>query len=266
MTASFPRTLLGSLTLAALTAATAFGDSGIHLCNPDLCNGTDVISHAQPPGKKVLGFHVSLDGRRVIYVSNSSCRRELYSVSARGGPVIQLSDMATNVQDPCFRNVTDEFSISPDGRYAIWEADRDATSAPAQGDQDYELFSTPILGGATVQLNPSLPFDYDVEHHLVSCDSQRVIYRQGKDSSNRWELWSAPIRGPETAARRISQTMGMSQAVGPFDVRCDASVLFWADLATGGIYLPFLTTVTGGALLQGLLEDGFESGGTGAWR
>ena len=105
-----------------------------------------------------------------------------------------------------------------------------------------------------------------MERHLVSCDSQRVIYRQGKDSANRWELWSAPIRGPEGAATRISQTMGMSQAVGAFSVRCDASVLFWADLATGGIYLPYLTSVTGGTLIPVLFADGFESGGIWSWQ
>ena len=62
--------------------------------------------------------------------------------------------MATNVQDPCFRNVTDEFSISPDGQ--LTRSGRPIAMRPRRrprATRDDELFSTPILGGAP------LPFD-----------------------------------------------------------------------------------------------------------
>lgn len=252
-----------AILLALLPPLAAPAIAQVHLCGHDLCNGANVISHPQPPGKAVYQFRVSPDGARAIYVSNSDCRRELYSVATAGGPAVKISDLSTTVQSPCFLNVTDEIAISPDGKWATWEADRDR-------DQDYELFSTPIAGGPTVQLNPPLPFDNDVEHHRISCDSAHVVYRQGKDSANRWELWSAPIRSP-MAARRISQVMGMSQAVGAFLVGCDGLVDYWADLTQSGSYSEWTVGVTGvpppTAAPAGLpFVDGFEGGSTGAWR
>ena len=92
-----------------------------------------------------------------------------------------------------------------------------------------------------------------------------MVYRQGKDATNRWELWSDIIRGPVSYARRISQPMGPSQAVGAFQVRCDGTVLFWADLDTDGVYTPYVTSVTGGSIVEALFVDGFEGGHSHAW-
>lgn len=253
-------TVLVVLGLAAYSSL--LGESSpIHLCPPDLCNGATVISPPQPAGKKVLAFKVSADGSQVIFVSNASCKRELYSVASTGGAVAQLSDLPNDVADKCFRNVTDEISISPDGRFAVWEADRDR-------DQDYELYSTPILGGPVVQLNPPLVADHDVERHLVSCDSATVVYRQGKDSSNRWELYAAPIRGAQQG-RRISQAMGMSQAVGSFWLTCDATAWYMADTTQSGNYDLWRVPISGTpppVMADLIFVDGFESGSVGAWR
>lgn len=247
-----------------------FGASTVHICGNDLCNGATIISIPQPTGKKVLAFEVSADGSRVLYVSNASCKRDLYSVAASGGPSVMVSDLPTTGQDPCFRNVTDEFSFSPDGLFAVWEADRDK-------DQDYELFSTPVLGGLTVQLNPPLQFDNDVEHHLISCDSQFVVYRQGKDSSDTWQLWSARIRPavfptPPYIPRRISQAVtGLGKDVGWFRVTCDGIAHYGIDLSTAGVYEEWKVGVTGVPEASAVVApemiflDGFESGSTWRW-
>ena len=67
----------------------------------------------------------------------------------------------------------------------------------------------------------------------------------------------------EGAATRTSQTMGMSQAVGAFSVRCDASVLFWAVLADRRHRpAPSVTWYP----IPVLFADGFESGGTRSWQ
>lgn len=228
----------------------------VQLCGPNLCNGSTVISHPQPPNKSVLAFRA--DTISAIYVSNSDCKRELYSVAVTGGEVRKLSDLPTEVQDPCFRNVTDDIAISPDGKWASWEADRD-------GDQNYELFSAPILGGPVVNVNAPLAFDHDTEHHKWSCDSARIIYRGGKDSANRWELFSALSRVP-SSGQRISQVMGMSQAVGEFWVRCDGTVRYMADLTQSGVYKAFMTSVApGGRIFAEIFADGFESGGVTRW-
>lgn len=250
---------MGRLTqfiIALLICCPAFGS--VHLCDPNLCNGDVVISIPQPPGTKVLIFKVSPDGTRVLYVSNATCKRDLYSVASTGGVSVMVSDLPLNVQDPCFRNVTDEFSFTPDGLFAIWEADRDT-------DQMYELYSTPILGGRALQLNVNPPFDNDVERHQISCDSRYVVYRQGKDSANRWELFSAQTRVP-MSGHRISQAMGMSQAVGDFNVRCDGTVLYQADMTQSGTYKPWMVGVNGGRLYEGIFLDGFETGSVGAWQ
>lgn len=226
----------------------------VQKCPPNLCNGSNVISHPQPPGKSVLSFRVL--GDRVLYVSNSNCKRELYSVAVTGGEVVQLSDLPAD----CFRNVTEEFSFSPDGKFAIWEADRDV-------DQAYEIFSAPILGGPVVQLNGLLPFDNDVERHLTTCDSQTVVYRQGKDSANRWELYAAPLRGWQSG-RRISQPMGMSQAVGAFWLTCDGLAWYMADTSQSGYYDLWRVGVSGvpsPAAVDLIFLDGFEVGSAARW-
>lgn len=244
-------------TFLALFLLAASATAQIHLCPPNLCNGSTVISHPQPPGTKVLAFRSN--ATRAIYVSNSDCKRELYSVAVTGGEVLKLSDLPTEVQSPCFRNVTDEIAISPDGKWASWEADRDK-------DQDYELFTAPIIGGPVVNVNAPLAFDHDVERHQWSCDSLRVVYRGGKDSANRWELFSALSRVPNSG-QRISQVMGMSQAVGDFKVHCNGEVNYRADLTQSGVYTGFRTTVVpGGRIWTEIFSDGFESGNQGAWR
>ncbi len=135
-----------------------------------------------------LTFEISPDSSRVVYAvdQDTTGKTELYSVPIDGGPVTRIS---TNMGAD--RDVIG-FKISPTSdRVFYYSDDFDWT--------EYDLYSVPIdgPGSASVQLNDPLPGEHDVDGFQVSPDGETVIYRQGRNTTGLWRLWSVPAAGGE---------------------------------------------------------------------
>ncbi len=97
---------------------------------------------------------------------------------------------------PAFGDVT-SFTISPDGRYAVYKAD-------ANIDGVTDIFSVLLDGGLPVPLNPLLPAGRKIGFTSISPDSSRVVYLADQDTSGVDEIFSVPIGGPASAGSKIS--------------------------------------------------------------
>ncbi|MEO8195578.1 MAG: hypothetical protein ABI689_02525 [Thermoanaerobaculia bacterium] len=150
-------------------------------------------------------------------------------------------------------------AVSPDGRWQVELADY---AQPLK----FELWTTPVSGGERQKIGGIVPFDNDVSEFLISSDSTRVVYRQGRTATGDWLLYSTPIYNQ--SGHRICQTMTLGGAVehGIFPVLDGNYVRYRADPYVDEQYLWFVVPVGGGTILNYLFANGFESGGIEAWQ
>ena len=150
-------------------------------------------------------------------------------------------------------------ALSPNGRWRIELADYAVETR-------FELWATPAKGGQRLKIGGPVPFDHDVSEFLISGDSARVAYRQGRTATGEWLLYSTPISGQ--IAIRICQWMPLGGAVdqGVTLVMNGSRVRFRADPVLDEQFWWFIVPVDGGAIVGELFTDGFESGGSAAWR
>ncbi len=150
-------------------------------------------------------------------------------------------------------------AVSPNGRWQIELADY------AQATK-FELWATPAAGGERRKIGGVVPFDNDVSEFLISADSSRVAYRQGRTATGDWLLYSTPISGQ--AAIRICQPMTLGGGVEHgISLALDGNVVrYLADPWLDEQYFWFLVPFVGGAIVGDLFRDGFESGGAEAWQ
>lgn len=148
---------------------------------------------------------------------------------------------------------------SPDGLWRVEIADHTSASR-------FELWSTPPVGGVRRKIGSTVPHDHDVFEIVISADSKRVVYRQGRTATGESRLYSTRIDAaggtlisqPLPADGRVSA--GIALTSGGMSVRYR-----WSAVAgAAGDY--YAVNVYGGTILRELFADGFESGNAGAWQ
>jgi hypothetical protein len=149
-------------------------------------------------------------------------------------------------------------AVSPNGRWRIELADHAVETR-------FELWATPAKGGQRLKIGGPVPFDHDVSEFVISGDSARVAYRQGRTATGEWLLYSTPISGQ--VATRICQWMPLGGAVdrGITLVMNGSQVRFRADPVLDEQFSWFIVPVSGGAIYGELFSDGFASGSPEAW-
>ena len=164
-------------------------DDVFQLYSVPILGGTSVRLNADlPPSDDVEEYLASPDGNMVVYrVGPAGVGGwELWSVPATGPP-----EAATKISRALVSGgaVDAYYQISPDGSRVVYRAD--ATLL-----QSYNLYSVPIGGGTSTQLNGTLATNEDVTTgFLISANSSRVAYRSDEGSNDIFELYSVPIAG-----------------------------------------------------------------------
>lgn len=173
--------------------------------NPALVSGGEVEDD----------FLISPDSGRVVYRADQETDEvfELWSVPIGGGA-------ATKLNPPLVANgdVTgsDSFSISADGSRVVYRADQEVND-------DFELWSVPIAGGAVTKLNPSLVSGGDVSFGngiRISPAGSRVVYIADQEVDQMRELWSVPIAGG--TATRLNPTLVTGGSISQFFISPDS--------------------------------------------
>lgn len=148
---------------------------------------------------------------------------------------------------------------SPDGQ---WRVTIEASTHPPK----FELWSTPAVGGVRRRIGHTVPHDHDVFEFVISSDSRRVAYRQGRTATGESHLYSTPIdrlqgvliSPPPADGGRVGN--GIALAWGGLFVRYR-----YAE-QQGGPESPRIVGVAGGKIFVPIFVDGFESRSAGAWR
>lgn len=214
-------------------------DGAIELWSVRLNGSAPVrLSDALTPGQgQFLSFAISPDSTRVVYAVDQDVtgKTELFSVPIAGGAITKLSLTLSDDRDVI------AFRISPTGNRVIYSADAAAWTA-------YDLFSVPITGpgGASVQLNPLLAFDSDIDGFQISPDGNDVAFRSGRNATGVWNLYTVPATGG--TAVKINGALHTGGSVeNYFPFTPDGSrVVYLADATVDGTYDLFSVSVGGG--------------------
>ncbi len=124
------------------------------------------------------------------------------------------------------------FQISPNGRYAVYNADQDT-------DGVIELYSVLLGEGSPVRLNPLLSVGRNVIPFQISPDSSRVVYWAGQQGSTFFgELYSVPLGGPAAAGIKLNGALVAGGSVNTnFRISPDSSrVVYLADQDTDQVF------------------------------
>jgi len=155
------------------------------------------LSAPLPAGVEVYSVTITPDSRRVIYLvaQESAGVLELWSVPIEGPGAASVKLHPA----PVAGGDVFTFVITPDGSRVVMMADLETNDR-------YELWSAPIAGpaGAAVKISPPISGDGGVSFPRISPDSSRVVFGADQTGTFVYELWSAPIDGPQGAALRIS--------------------------------------------------------------
>lgn len=138
-------------------------------------------------------FQISPDSTQVVYRAdqNTDGLSELFSVAIQGGNTPQR----LNTDLPNGGGVDFDFQISPDGARVVYRADQNKVD-------EFELFSTPITGGATpTRLNGDLASNNTNGRGQVrrgfkiSPDGTQVVYAADQNTFFKLELFINSIAG-----------------------------------------------------------------------
>lgn len=188
-----------------------------------------------------LTFAISPDSQYVVYTVDQDTpgRTELFSVPIGGGVITKL-----NPNLAAGRNVIN-FQISPTSNRVFYVADRGPAT---NNDNEFRLYSVPIDGGTSVQLNADLQFDWDVEAYRVSPDGSTVVYRPKWTALGWAQLWSVPALGPAEVAVIINRSLDPGAIVeNDFQISPDGNrVIYRADATNPGSYDLYSVLIGGG--------------------
>lgn len=194
-------------------------------------------------------FAISPDSDWVVYAvdQDTTGKTELYSVPIDGGVVTKL-----NLSLPADRDVI-AFRISP-------TSDRVVYSADAQDWTQYGLFSVPITGpgNASVQLNPSLSFDSDVDGFQISPDGDTVVYRKGRNATDSWDLYSVAMIGGEAVLINGALPSGAAPRNYFLITPNSARVLYLVDATVDDSFDLYSVAINGGGPVK--LTTGVSAG------
>lgn len=241
--------------LAALLASPAAAMRVKDRPAPDGASAVASVLHpACPAAHGPFGESIVV-GARVICRTDSALagKYELFSVSLPSGAAIRLSPEIGDDRDVTL------FAVSPDSVRVAFACDK-------RRQQKYDLFTASVSGGSAVQVNKVLPADHSVDTFVFSADGSRVVWRQGKNSTNEWALWSAPSASP-FGALQISQEMTLGGAPQQGFTAVGDHVHFTADAVVDERYEVWVAKLTSQDVRpEAIFADGFEGGGTEAWR
>ena len=177
-------------------------------------------------GGEVIGFKVSPDSSRVVYLADQDTDyvEELYSVPIAGPATEGLKINGSLV----LGGEVIDFKVSPDSSRVVYRADQDT---------DYvdELYSVPIAGPSDtdIKLNGLLVTGGEVVTYALSLDSSRAVYLADQDTDYVEELYSVPIAGPGSAGVKINGPLVLGGDVLGFDISPDSKrVVYRADQDT----------------------------------
>jgi len=199
---------------------------------------------------RVERFELSPDSSRVVFAGDGSSR--LHVAALAGGAPILL--------DPAFPPDLElvSLAISPDSSRVVFVAD-------AGGDGDHQLFSVPLAGGPTVQLDAGsggLDFDFVDQAFVpalaIAPDSSRVVYRADADTPGVFELYSVPLAGGP--ATRLHPALAAPRRIQHFQLSPDASrVVYRGDVDQTGVDELYSVPLAGGAATR--LNPALVAGG-----
>ena len=196
------------------------------------------LSDALTPAQgQFLLFAISPDSTRVVYAVDQDLpgKTELYSVPIAGGAITKLNLTLADDRDVI------GFRISPTSNRVFYYADAAVWTA-------YDLFSVPITGpgGSSIQLNPVLSSDNDIDGIQISPDGNDVAYRSGRNATGVWNLYTVPATGG--LAVKINGALHAGGAVDTyFRFTPDGNrVLYLADATVDETFDLFSVSVGGG--------------------
>lgn len=201
-------------------------------------------------------FRISPDGNTVVYriVATTFGNGELWSVPA-AGPV-ELNEILNRFLTSGGA-VEPDFQISADNSRVVYRAD-------AATDETFELYSVPIAGGTSTQLNGSMAGG--VTNFLISPNSARVVYRADQAAAGTFQLYSVPLAGG--TATVLNGTLAATRDVeAGFSISANsAKVVYRSDEAVGDLVELYSVSLAGGTptKLNGSLNAGGDVLGTGA--
>lgn len=175
------------------------------------------------------------------------------------GIVFMAVGLAMIVSGVAFGAQTISVQTSPDGLWRV-ELTAATTTTPK-----FELWSTSTVNGVRRRIGHPVAHDYDVFEFLISGDSSRVVYRQGRTATGESALYSTPIdratgaiiSPPVSQGGRVSARISLEP--GGHMVRYR-----YAEEA-GSQDSPRIVSVAGGYSYRECFSDGFESRDTGRW-
>ncbi|MFK7932067.1 MAG: hypothetical protein AB8G22_01075, partial [Saprospiraceae bacterium] len=135
-----------------------------------------------------FGFRICPNSQRVLYNADQETDevRELFSVPLFGGPAVKLNPEFTGDQFEI--NIGSE-RISPDGANVAFQI--------RSPNNQLDLFSVPISGGAAVQLNPVFTENNrSVQSRFqFTPDGSRIVYLSDQETNDVLEIFSVPTTG-----------------------------------------------------------------------
>ena len=149
-----------------------------------------------PVGWGIRSLRVSVDGNHLVYRADAEQqgKHELYSLASNGGMPIKLNpplDRMGNVGGGNSWLYPENYAITPDNQYVIYLVDID-------GDNMFDLYSSPINGGPAIKLNPPLPELSNAGINFkITRDSSEVIFGIYGYYTSPHMLYRTPVSGGE---------------------------------------------------------------------
>lgn len=171
-------------------------------------------------------FEISPDSRRVVYWADQQVNLlfEIYSV-----PIEGPGSAWVKLNGPLVTGgrVNAEFVISPDSSRVVYRAEQLTPNLD-------ELFSVPIDGPAGLgeRISGPLPADTNVGGFRITPDSNRVLYDLVYTGPSEAALFTVPITGPDTEAKRISHEHS-DHDLGSFRISPDSRRAVYLTIRTG---------------------------------
>ena len=113
----------------------------------------------------------------------------------------------------------ESFQLSADGQHVVYRADH-------AGDENYELFSVPIGGGAAVNLNRELVPNGNVFDFKISPDSNTVVYQADAIFNDVKEIFKVPITGGDSI--KVNTDIGLNLNVSNFKFSADSQYIVYS--------------------------------------